>query len=160
MMHDSLTNPFYIEHGVRLVESYKRLTGNDLLAYNGMNIDASFSIIEQLDNAPFVLLSHGLGDDPIFNFGNKNALELFEIDWQGLTKMPSRLSAETINQADREYLLETVTRQGYIDDYSGVRISAKGKRFMIKQAIVWNIIDAKGDYLAKLPSFHIGTFYN
>ena len=153
MMDTPLTNPFYIEHGVRLVESYKRLTGNDLLAYNGMNSDASFSIIEQLDNAPFVLLSHGLGDDPIFNFGNKSALELFEIDWQGLTKMPSRLSAEAINQADREYLLETVTRQGYIDDYSGVRISAKGKRFMIKQAIVWNIIDAKGDYFGQAAIF-------
>ncbi|KZM45987.1 MEKHLA domain-containing protein [Marinomonas sp. SBI22] len=152
-MHDSLTSPFYIEHGVRLVESYKRLTSNDLLTYNGMNSDASLSIIEQLDNAPFVLLSHGLGDDPIFNFGNKSALELFEIDWQGLTKMPSRLSAETINQADREYLLETVTRQGYIDDYSGVRISAKGKRFMIKQAIVWNIIDAKGGYFGQAAIF-------
>ena len=157
-MDNPLTSPFYIEHGARLVESYKRLTGNDLLAYNGMKSDASFSIIEQLDNAPFVLLSHGLGDDPIFNFGNKSALELFEIDWQGLTKMPSRLSAEAINQADREYLLETVTRQGYIDDYSGVRISAKGKRFMIKQAIVWNIIDVKGDYFGQAAIFSHWNF--
>ena len=153
MMDKPLTNPFYLEHGARLLESFQHLTGNDLLAYNGMNRDASLSIIEQLDTAPFVLLSHGLGDDPIFNFGNKIALELFEISWQDLTKMPSRLSAETINQADREYLLNTVTRQGYIDDYSGVRISAKGKRFMIKQAIVWNIIDAKANYYGQAAVF-------
>lgn len=34
--------------------------------------------------------------------------------------------------------------QGYIDDYKGVRISSTGKRFLIKQCIVWEVFDAAG----------------
>lgn len=37
-----------------------------------------------------------------------------------------------------------VAAQGYIDDYKGVRVSSTGKRFMIKQCIVWEVIDADG----------------
>ncbi|OYV22270.1 MAG: hypothetical protein CG442_1368, partial [Methylococcaceae bacterium NSO1] len=34
-----------------------------------------------------------------------------------------------------------VTEKGYIDHYQGVRISSTGKRFLIKNAVVWNLID-------------------
>lgn len=39
---------------------------------------------------------------------------------------------------------ETVAAQGYIDNYQGVRISSTGKRFMIKQCIVWEVFDSDG----------------
>lgn len=152
-MNELLTGPFYIEHGKRLIESYHALTGNHLLSQNGSDKASGLSHIEMLHTAPFVLLSHGLGPDPVFNFGNKAALELFEIDWQDLIKMPSRLSAESMNRAEREHLLSTVARQGYIDNYSGVRISAKGRRFMINQAIVWNLSDAEGHYSGQAAMF-------
>jgi len=32
-----------------------------------------------------------------------------------------------------------VARQGYIDDYSGVRIAKSGRRFLIERATVWNL---------------------
>ena len=38
----------------------------------------------------------------------------------------------------------TVAQNGYIDDYQGVRISSTGKRFMIRQCIVWEVFDAGG----------------
>ena len=41
-------------------------------------------------------------------------------------------------------LLDRVTSSGFIDDYAGIRISAKGRRFRIENAIVWNLIDADG----------------
>jgi hypothetical protein len=37
-----------------------------------------------------------------------------------------------------------VTRQGFIDDYSGVRISKSGRRFRIARATVWNLIATDG----------------
>lgn len=152
-MEKLLSSPFYIEHGNRLLESYKLLTGNDLLPPPLDDNESGMSVIERLQNAPFVVLSHGIEDEPIFNFANNKALALFEISWDEVIKMPSRLSAETINQTEREYLLNTVSRQGYIDNYSGVRISAKGRRFMINKAVVWNIIDAKSNYYGQAAMF-------
>jgi len=62
--------------------------------------------------------------------------------WQTITALPSRLSAETPLQAERDALLRRVAEQGYIDDYAGIRIADSGRRFSIQQATVWNLIDA------------------
>jgi len=60
------------------------------------------------------------------------------------TRLPSRYSAEPLAREERARLLARVSRDGFIDDYAGVRISAQGKRFRIAQAVVWNLIDADG----------------
>ena len=39
---------------------------------------------------------------------------------------------------------DAVKAQGYIDDYQGVRISSTGKRFMIRNCVVWEVYDAAG----------------
>ena len=106
-----------------------------------------------LDQAPMVLLSHNTAADPIFTYGNKKALEVFEMDWETLTQLPSRQSAERLAQPEREHLLQTVNRQGYIDNYAGVRISSHGRRFLIRQAIVWNLRDAQGHYAGQAACF-------
>jgi len=36
-------------------------------------------------------------------------------------------------------------QEGYIDNYSGVRIDSLGKRFMIKKAVVFNLINTEGE---------------
>lgn len=61
--------------------------------------------------------------------------------WQEFTQLPSRLSAEPVAQAERARLLERVARDGFIDDYSGVRLAAGGTRFLIRRATVWNLLD-------------------
>ena len=61
-------------------------------------------------------------------------------------RLPSRLSAEPVSQMERARLLEQVTARGFIDDYSGVRISRTGRRFLIRRATVWNLIDQTGTY--------------
>lgn len=91
-----------------------------------------------------MLVSHGTEEDPILNYGNLRALELWELGWDELRRMPSRLTAEAPNRAERARLLEAVTRHGFIDDYSGVRISKTGRRFQIAQATVWNLVDKQG----------------
>jgi hypothetical protein len=40
--------------------------------------------------------------------------------------------------------LARVAQDGYIDDYTGVRVSSSGKRFLIRNATVWNLLDEKG----------------
>ena len=53
-------------------------------------------------------------------------------------------------------LMESVARQGFVDDYSGVRISGGGRRFMITDATVWNLVDEAGVYHGQAATFIAG----
>lgn len=129
-----------------LPESFERLLGRPLL-------DPSDDVVAALWEAPFAILAHGIEPDPVFFFGNACALAAFECDVGSFTRMPSRLSAEAPLREERQALLDRVTAQGYIDDYAGVRISAKGRRFRIGPATVWNLIDGKGRLHGQAASF-------
>lgn len=94
--------------------------------------------------APFCLLAHDTQEDPIFMYGNKAVQACFEYDWKTLTRLPSRLSAELPNRDERQRLLDTVKRQGFIADYSGIRIAKSGRRFLIEKATVWEVVDDAG----------------
>lgn len=118
---------------VLIAESFQRLTGRPLLA------DVS---PQGFWNAPRVIVAHGTEADPVFFYGNRLALDVFAMDFSSFTRLPSRFSAEPVNREERARLLDRVSRDGYIDDYAGVRISAHGKRFRIEQAVVWNLVDA------------------
>ena len=119
-------------------ESFARLLGRPLVA-----ADADDPVQALWQAAP-VIVAHGTGDDPRFFFGNAAALARFECEAAAFIGMPSRLSAEPLLRAERQALLDRVRRDGFIDDYAGIRISAKGRRFRIEQAVVWNLIDAAG----------------
>ncbi len=101
-----------------------------------------------------MLVSHGTEPDPILNYGNRRAQELWELTWEELTRMPSRLTAEAPNREERARLLNQVTRFGFIDNYSGVRISKTGRRFRISQAVVWNLLDEKQMRSGQAAAFH------
>lgn len=134
--------------------SYERCTGQPLITH-----ESTFTKrIEALFAAPFALVSHGTETDPIFNFGNQTALSLFELTWEQFTELPSRKSAEPVNQEERQRLLDRVTQQGYINNYSGVRISASGKRFLIEGATVWNLVDTLGHYRGQAAVFDQWSF--
>ncbi|MBL8413768.1 MAG: MEKHLA domain-containing protein [Propionivibrio sp.] len=118
-----------------IADSFLRLTGQALL---------NDPTPERLWNAPCVIVAHGSEADPVFFYGNRLALEVFAMDFAGFTRLPSRYSAEPVMREERARLLERVSRDGFIDDYAGVRISASGQRFRIEQAVVWNLIDEEG----------------
>jgi hypothetical protein len=103
--------------------------------------------------APFVLACSGTEEDPVLNYGNQKALDLWEMDWRTFTRTPGRQTAEPMEQGARDRFLETVKKQGYIDNYQGIRISSKGRRFEIRQATVWNLLDEKGRYAGQAASF-------
>jgi hypothetical protein len=120
-----------------LVASYERLSGMPLITAEGDLADALWRF-------PAAIVAHGTGDDPVFFFGNRAALIAFELDFAAFTRLPSRLSAEPGLRAEREALLARVAATGMIRDYSGIRISATGRRFRIDQAVVWNLTDEAG----------------
>ncbi len=124
-----------------IVASYQRLTGKAL-------IDNVLEDIVELRravwNAPRAIVAHGTEDDPIFFYGNRVALQQFEMSFDDFVHLPSRLSAEPLERTARAGLLERVTQQGYVDDYSGMRIASSGKRFLITGGTVWNLLDGAG----------------
>jgi hypothetical protein len=104
-------------------------------------------------HTPFVLLSHDGANDPLLTYGNFAAQELFAMDWGKLVGTPSRETAEAPERAEREDLLRRVVENGFIDDYSGIRIAADGRRFMIRNATVWNVTAASGERIGQAAAF-------
>lgn len=135
-------NAWLSEHAELLIASYRRITGRELVEQKGSRTDIARALYE----APLGVVSHGLGADPVFNYGNRKALELFEMSWRDFVALPSRESAEPLDRAERQTLLDRVGRDGFVDDYRGVRISSTGRRFRIEQATVWNVVDESNLY--------------
>lgn len=145
--------PELAAHARALRRSFRALLGADLTPPGPEDASNAMALYD----APFALLSHGCEADPVLNFGNAVALSLWERDFASFTQMPSRLTAEPMLVEARAALLNVVTRQGYIDNYSGVRISASGRRFEISRAIVWNVSDADGRPLGQAAKFDAWT---
>lgn len=143
-------NDYLSSHVRLLADSYRRFVGGTLIDHSDA---ATSEFAKQMFEAPFVVLSHGTEADPIFNYANQTAMELFEMDWPTITALPSRQSAEPMNRAERERLLAAVTKQNFIDDYSGVRISSTGRRFFIPKAIVWNLVNDRGERRGQAATF-------
>jgi len=148
-MEDIWQQPSVISHSAVLARSYRRFTGRIILSglFNPLGLSRN------LFHAPFVLVSHGLEPDPVLNYGNQAALKLWEMSWEELTRIPSRLTAEAPEREERARLLAAVAEHGFIDDYSGIRISKSGRRFRITQATVWNLITAQGEPCGQAATF-------
>ena len=143
-----------IAHSVMLAESHHRWTGRRL----GPAENDPRGLARFLFEAPMVIVSHGTEADPVLNYGNAAALALWEMSWEELMRTPSRLTAESPERAERARLLETVTTHGFIDDYSGIRISRSGRRFRIARATVWNLVSAEGAPTGQAATFSDWTF--
>jgi PAS domain S-box-containing protein len=104
-------------------------------------------------DAPFAVLAHDGGNDPRFVYANQSALGRFGYAWNELIGLPSRLSAEAPERAERQRLLDAVKRDGFISNYRGIRISKSGQRFWIENAIVWQLIDGDGQLQGQAATF-------
>jgi len=144
-------NHYLESHVACLTRCFRQWTGRDL-------IDPRLSAEEQarrLFYASFVVLSHDSAADPVLNYANEVGLSLFELSWDELIGMPSRLTAQAPEQAERSRLLAVVANSGFINDYKGVRMAKSGRRFAIERATVWNLLNEKG-----APCGQAATFAN
>jgi hypothetical protein len=153
-MTDFLTAPdaandYHAGHAALLLRSHRYLTGRDLLPPGATPAAAA----RALYCADFVVLSHNTEADPRFTYANRAAQRLFAMPWGKIVGLHSRYSAAAPVRDERQRLLERVARDGYIDDYSGVRIAATGARFLIAQATVWNLIGDDGAPAGQAASF-------
>ncbi len=120
-----------------LNDSHWRFVGTPL-APSGSDADWLYN------EAPFVVLAHNTEPDPVFIYANRTAQRCFEYAWEEFTSLPSRLSAEAPDRAERQALLDEVARNGFTAGYRGTRIAKSGRRFLIERATVWQLMDADG----------------
>lgn len=132
-----------------LARSFRHWTGRDLLP----GLFNPLGLAKNIFHAPFVVVSHGTEADPVLNYGNQAALALWEMSWNEFTRTPSRLTAEAPNRDERERLLKAAATNGFIENYSGVRISKTGRRFKIFRATVWNLISENGSPCGQAAMF-------
>ena len=140
-----------LQHIQLLLNSFQHWTGKALIP----NTDrlTPIEIANLLFKADFVIVSHGTQADPILNYGNQKALELWQMDWSTFTTTPSRYTAEPMERSERAQLLAQAQAQGYIANYRGVRIASTGDRFYINNAIIWNVIDRDGNLCGQAATF-------
>ncbi|MDJ0707691.1 MAG: MEKHLA domain-containing protein [Leptolyngbyaceae cyanobacterium MO_188.B28] len=132
--------PAIIQQTQRLLYSFRHWTKRPLLELTGSLIEQS----QLLFDADFVVVSHGTESDPIFNYGNGKALELWRLSWDEFIQTPSRKTAEPVAQPERSQMLSEAASKGFISHYSGVRISSQGERFKIDDGIIWEVVDEMG----------------
>ena len=115
-----------------ILSSYERAFGRHLLA-------GGDHAHQELFAADTVVLAHDGGSDPALIYANAAALRLWERPWAEMIGMPSRLTAEPQERADRARMLATALQQLASEGYSGVRISKSGRRFQIHNARLWTL---------------------
>ena len=138
-----------LSHGTRLLETYRLRTGRHLVDQTG---DAEADA-HTLFHAPFVVVSAAADGEQTLNYANATALSLWEMDWDTFVTTPSRHTAEPVHRDERAAFLRRVRESGFIDDYSGVRISRLGNRFRIARATVWNVTDDDGTHIGQAATF-------
>jgi MEKHLA domain len=120
-----------------LTDSYARLVEAPLVP-PGKDADWLYR------EASFVVVAHGTDQDPKFIYANKAAQECFEYSWEEFMSLPSRLSAEAPDRAQRQALLQEVARNGFLSGYQGLRVAKSGRRFIIEDGVVWELLDQDG----------------
>lgn len=127
------------KHSLLLTESYERVCGKPFPIAGSKR-----PLVEALYDSKFILVSHGIEKDPIFNYANLAAQSLWGMNWEIFTQLPSRLSAKADKTEERGTALEEALAKGYISNYEGIRVDASGKEFHIKNVTLWNMMDETG----------------
>lgn len=133
-----------------ILRSYRRWTGEELIPRGAGGPEER---AKRLFGADRVVAASNDDPDPLLVYGNRKALELWELPWEKFVGSPARATAEPLEQAARDRFLAEVRQNGFIRDYEGVRISSSGRRFRIRNATVWNLLDESGRYLGQAATF-------
>ena len=145
-----------IQHSQRLLNSFQHYLGRPLLPELGdepLESHNAKSQAQQLFEAPIIIVSHGTQADPIFNYGNAKALDLWALSWADFTRLPSRQSAQAPEQPERAEMLAQAKAQGYFEGYVGDRATSHGQRFRMEDGIIWSVVDATGNNCGQAATF-------
>ena len=133
-----------------LVSSYRRTVGCEpAFLEHGAHRSAEWLYAQ----SSHPVLAHNTAPDPRFIYANRAAQTAFDYDWDEITSLASRLSAEPVDRDDRQRLLDIVARHGFAEGYSGIRIAKSGRRFLIEEGVVWQLIDRDGAVRGQAATF-------
>jgi len=147
---------FIVTHSTLIADSFKRWTGRYLVPPGLSGEETAQAMMK----APFVIASTDTSADPVLNYGNRTALGLWELSWSEFTKTPGRNTAEPMEREARARFLDEVKRNGFVDHYTGIRISSQGRRFRIDRATVWNLIDDNAQFKGQAVFFKEWKYIN
>lgn len=153
MQQPSDANDFQSAFVARVIASFARVTGGDLVAEAGLDPAA---LGKSAWDGKFALLTHDT--NAILTYGNRFALDLWEMDWATLVQTPSRLTAPEEDRAARAVIMAQVERDGFTRAYSGRRVSRSGRLFMIQNATVWTLRDEQDAVFGTAAFFKSVTF--
>ncbi len=125
-----------------MLENLQRWTSYDLIKEYGFSLDR---LGAEIFNADFYILSHNTETEPILNYGNSRALQLWGVSWAELTNMYSKDTAKPVDRSARSSVIDRVKKSNYITGYNGIRIDKTGKEFKILDVTIWNLFLANGD---------------
>ena len=148
-MEDIWQKPEIIKHSELILNSYQQLLGKELIERTNNPLEDS----KQLFYAPMVVLSHNTDADPCYNYGNLQALQLWEMSWKELIITPSKSTTESTLRSQRNQLLTEAMKKGYITNYGGIRTSRTGKKYQINNITLWNLIDEQNNYCGQAATF-------
>lgn len=136
-----------VSHASHLIRTYHDVTGGkELVSMKILEKDPTEAakLLFFLPNR--VVVSHGTQNDsegPVLNYGNSAALKRWGASWEELTNMPSKYTAETVEQTAREEFLRKVFTDGVVENYSGVRIGLDKSRYLAIYMMLYAIFCAK-----------------
>lgn len=135
--------PVMVTHALHLIRSYRELTGKDLVSKD-LALTNPEAAAKELFFSPRVIVSHGIQagpEGPILNYGNARALRAWKASWEELTSTASIYTADVDNREKRAEVMQKVTENGFVTDYSGIRIAFDKTKFRIEGVDIWNVVD-------------------
>jgi hypothetical protein len=130
----------YQDHALLLNQSYRHWLGEYLVEQQDPG-----EVLSALNTADFAVVSHGLEADPIFNYGNLQALSCFGYEHLKFLQLPSRstMPDEAVNQSQQP-LLSQLEEQGFATIAQDTRVTSGGRKFVVDRGVVWKLIDNLG----------------
>ena len=146
-----------ITSACRSLDSHQRVFERPLIAEPAGGL-VPLQRAQALFSSERLVLAHD-GADPTSDpgprliYANRAALRLWRRPWHAMVGMPSRLTAEPGERAERAQALGRAQRLVAIGDYAGIRIDSRGRRFRIEGARLWTLLDERGRPLGQAASF-------
>jgi len=123
-----------------ILDSYRRLLGRELIDRSGDAADDA----RRLFALPKAVLAHDTGRPAILDWVNAAAAAAFDAAPEALLGRPSASTAPADAAPERETLFVRLRERGFVEGYSGVRVSLTGRRFVIADVTVFELRDRDG----------------
>jgi hypothetical protein len=131
-------------------DSLLKLTGKSLLD----RMDSIEDVKEVHSCSRYAVLSHGIQQDPVYNYFNQGAFLTFQWPEDEVYKLPSRYSAPGGELRDqRDILMKKVVQEQAQTFPEAIRQTKSGKQFRLKNVLLWNVFDPEGTRVGQTALF-------